>query len=77
MMPDWKELETEYNGKNFMGKILNIFKVNSDEEPEKVKSMTPPIQGFPDIRVDGSPLDVKDRTKQGIIQSLTESFSNS
>ena len=76
MMPEWKKFEDEYNGKSFMGKILNIFKVNSDEEPEKVKAAEPPVQGFPDLRMDGSPLDLKDRTKNGIVSSIKEAFSN-
>ena len=74
MMPEWKEFEGEHNGKSFMGKILNIFSVNSDEEPDKVEAAG--VQGFPEFRFNGEPLDVKDRTKNGIVQSLKEKLGN-
>jgi thiol-disulfide isomerase/thioredoxin len=68
MMPEWDKLEKEHHGKSFMGKILNIFKVNSDEEPEKVKAAG--VQGFPEIHMDGEPMPVQSRTKDGILKSL-------
>jgi thiol-disulfide isomerase/thioredoxin len=70
MMPEWEKLEKDHHGKSFMGKILNIFKVNSDEEPEKIKAADPPIQGFPDVRLDGAPIVLKGRHKQGILDSV-------
>ena len=74
MMPEWDKLEKDHHGKSFMGKILNIFKVNSDEEPEKVKAADPPIQGFPDVRLDGAPINLKKRDKQGILDSVKSEF---
>ena len=74
MMPEWEKLENDHHGKNFMGKILNIFKVNSDEEPEKVKAANPPVKGFPDIRLNGAPINLKKRDKQGILDTIKSEF---
>jgi len=70
MMPEWDKLAASHHGKNFMGKILNILKVNSDSEPEKVKAADPPIQGYPEVRLNGSPVRLKSRDKQGILDSV-------
>jgi len=72
MMPEWDKLTASHHGKSFMGKILNIFKVNSDEEPEKIKAADPPVSGFPDIRLDGAPIQGRDKTT--ILDSIKNEF---
>jgi thiol-disulfide isomerase/thioredoxin len=73
MMPEWDKLTESHHGKDFMGKILNIFKVNSDEEPEKVEAADPPVTGYPDVRLDGSP--IQGRSKKSILESVKNEFN--
>ena len=74
MMPEWNKVEKAHHGKSFMGKLMSIVKVNSDTEPEKVKAAEPPVQGFPDIRLNGKPLKVSDRSYDGIMESVKQSL---
>ena len=70
MMPAWDSLTKSHHGKKHKGTLLSFLKVNSDDEPEKVKAADPPIQGFPDIRLNGAPLQVEERTHEGILKSI-------
>jgi hypothetical protein len=53
---------------------MSIVKVNSDTEPDKVKAADPPVQGFPDIRLNGKPLKVSERSYDGIMESVKQSL---
>ena len=74
MMPEWSKIEKAHHGKSLMGKLMSIVKVNSDTESDKVKAADPPVQGFPDIRLNGKPLKVSERSYDGIMESVKQSL---
>ena len=67
VMPHWEKLTDKHHGKPHKGSLLNFVLVNSDDEPDKVKAADPPVEGYPDLRVNGKPLEVADRTHDGIL----------
>ncbi len=70
MMPEWDSLTAEMHGKEHKGKKVSVTKVNSDEEPDKVKAAG--VKGFPEIHMNGSPLEVPSRTAKGIKQAVEQ-----
>jgi len=51
MVPEFKKFQEKNHGKSLGDKLMNIFMVNSDEEPEKVKEAG--VKGFPEVRING------------------------
>jgi thiol-disulfide isomerase/thioredoxin len=51
MMPAFDEFQKKHHGTSIGSKVLNIFKVNSDEEPDKVKEAG--VTGFPHVDING------------------------
>lgn len=54
MMPAFDEFQKKHHGTSIGSKILNIFKVNSEEEPDKVKAAG--VTGFPHVSANGTTL---------------------
>jgi thiol-disulfide isomerase/thioredoxin len=52
MMGDFDKFASEHHGKSIGSNLLNIFKVNSDEDPDKVKDAG--VNGFPAVKIDGT-----------------------
>ena len=73
MMPEWDTLTSEMHGKEHKGKKVSVTKINSDEEPDKVKAAG--VQGFPEIHMNGSPLKVSSRSAQGIKEAVDRASS--
>lgn len=70
MMPEWDSLTADMHGQEHKGKKVSVTKVNSDEEPDKVKAAG--VKGFPEIHMNGSPLKVSSRTAEGIKKAVHE-----
>jgi len=51
MVPEFKKFQDKHHGNKLGDKLMNIFMVNSDEEPEKVKEAG--VKGFPEVRING------------------------
>ena len=66
MMPAFDEFQKKHHGTSIGSKVLNIFKVNADEEPEKVKEAK--VSGYPHVMINGKshntfPRDTPDKMK--------------
>jgi len=51
MMGDFDKFQSEHHGKSLGDNVLSIFKVNSEEEPDKVEAAG--VNGFPHVTIDG------------------------
>jgi thiol-disulfide isomerase/thioredoxin len=51
MMPAFNDFENKYNGQVINGKVLTITKVNSEEDPQRIKDDE--INGFPQVKING------------------------
>ena len=73
MMPDFDDFDKEYGQGNakINGKNVNVQKFNSDVDKEEIKKAG--VRGFPDIRLNGNKLNVKNRTKDGIVEAIKNS----
>ena len=73
MMPEWDSLTSEMDGAEHKGQKVSVMKVNSDEEPDKVKAAG--VKGFPEIHMNGSPLKVLSRTAKDIKQAMKDALA--
>jgi len=73
MMPEFDKFDKEYGQGNakINGKNVNVQKFNSDVDKEEIKKAG--VRGFPDIRLNGNKLNVKNRTKDGIVEAIKNS----
>ena len=73
MMPEFDKFDKEYGQGNakINGKNVNVQKFNSDVDKEEIKKAG--VRGFPDIRLNGNKLNVKTRTKDGIVEAIKNS----
>ena len=73
MMPEWDKLTEDMHGMDHKGMKVSVTKVNSDEEPAKVKEAG--VKGFPEIHINGSPLKVASRTAKDIKEAVVSSLN--
>ena len=73
MMPEWEKLTDDMHGTDHKGMKVSVVKVNSDEEPAKVKEAG--VKGFPEIHLNGSPLKVASRTAQDIKDAVVSALN--
>jgi thiol-disulfide isomerase/thioredoxin len=73
MMGDFDKFQSEHHGKIIGGNLLNVFKVNSDEEPDKVKEAG--VNGFPAVKIDGTEHKGFPRDYEGMKSYMEKMFS--
>jgi thiol-disulfide isomerase/thioredoxin len=52
MMGDFDKFQSEHHGKSIGDRVMSVFKVNSEEEPDKVEEAG--VNGFPHVTIDGT-----------------------
>jgi thiol-disulfide isomerase/thioredoxin len=74
MMPAFDKFQKTHHGTSLGSKVLNIFKVNSDEEPDKVKAAG--VGGFPHIDINGTQHDAFPRSDhESMVKYVKSKFS--
>ena len=73
MMPEFEKFNQEYGSGNakINGRNVVVKKFSSEEDKEEMAKAG--VKGFPDFRLNGNKLNVKNRTKEGIVEAIKSS----